>query len=311
MEGIKIAALGHYAPENVVTNFDLEKIVDTSDEWIQSRTGIQKRHISKNQNTSELAYLAAKSAIEKYNIDTSRIRYIICATFTPDHLTPSVACIVQKKLGLNNQMAFDINAACSGFVYALSIAKGLLKENEYALVIGAEVISKVVDWSDRSTCVLFGDGAGCAIVEKADKLFIDEHLASGNTNALFCPGIKFNDSLQGYLQMDGQEVFKFAVNAILSSIQSLLEKSKLRLEDIDHIVCHQANARIINYVIKRLKADPSKFYMNLSEYGNTSAASIPIALSSMSEEGLLKQGQKVMCIGFGSGLTWGAVLLEW
>lgn len=314
MKGIKILSTGHYAPSKVVSNDDLAKVVETSDEWIKSRTGIANRHISVDQNTSELAYLAAKDAIEKGQIDTSKIKYILVATFTPDDYTPSTACIVQKKLGLNDQeiMAFDINAACSGFVYSLNIIKGMLQKDEYAILIGSEVISKLIDWQDRGTCILFGDGAGAAVVEGSDnRLFYSYNNSTGNEEALYCKGRTFNNETEGCLYMDGREVFKFAVDAINKSIANLLSQSGLTLDDIDYVVCHQANYRIISHVYKKLKADPSKFFMNLQEYGNTSAASIPMALSEMNEQGLLKENQKIICVGFGSGLTWGATLFEW
>lgn len=314
MKGIKILSTGHYVPNHKVSNDDLANIVDTNDEWITSRTGIKNRYLSIDENTSELAYQAAKKAIEKANIDTKKIRYIIVATFTPDDYTPSTACLVQKKLGLNEQeiMAFDINAACSGFVYALTIIKELIKEDEYGLVIGSEVISKIVNWQDRSTCVLFGDGAGAVLVEGSQKhLFYSYQSSNGNDEALYCHGRSFQQRQEGYLAMNGKDVFKFAIEAIPKSIQKVLTQSQLSLEDIDHIVCHQANFRIISHVYKKLKIDANKFYINLDEYGNTSAASIPIALSEMNEKGLLKEKQKVICVGFGSGLTWGAVLLEW
>lgn len=313
MEGIKIIGTGHYAPSQVVSNNDLSKRVETSDEWITTRTGIKRRHLSENENTSDLAYQAAKKAIENSHIDINKLRYIIVATFTPDHFTPSTACIVQEKLGLNDQpiMAFDINAACSGFVYALSVIKGLLKDDEYGLVIGSEVISKVIDWQDRGTCVLFGDGAGAAVVEKSSTPFYSYHNSKGNMTALVCPGRGLNSTETGYLQMDGKAVFKFAVEAINDAIKNVLAQSQLTLEDIDYVICHQANYRIISHVYKKLKADPQKFYMNLDEYGNTSAASIPMALSEMNEKGLLQEGQKIICVGFGAGLTWGATLFSW
>ncbi len=312
MKGIKILAMGHYAPESVMTNDDLSKIVDTSDEWITSRTGIRSRHISKDQNTSDLAYLAAKNALDKVDIDVNKIRYLIVATFTPDDYTPSTACIVQEKLGLKDvqMMAFDLNAACSGFIYSLTIISQMLKKDEYALVIGSEVISKVTDWKDRSTCVLFGDGAGAMLVEASDKPFYSYVNASGERETLNCPGRSLKENTGGYLYMDGKAVFKFAVNAIPEAIDELLKQSPYELGDIDYFVCHQANYRIISHVYKKLKLDPDKFFMNLDHYGNTSAASIPIALSEMNDQGLLKPGQKIICVGFGAGLTWGGILLE-
>lgn len=314
MNSIQILATGHAVPMQTLDNETLSTMVDTNDEWIVSRTGIKKRHISQSENTSVLATQAAKMALEKSQIAQEKIRYLIVATFTPDNYTPSTACLVARNLGLNHQqlMAFDLNAACSGFIYALTVMKNLLKDDEYGLVIGSEVISKMIDWKDRSTCILFGDGAGAVVVKgKNDGIFYDMSGTQGNEDVLYCHGRHFNHRKEGTLQMNGKEVFKFAVEAIQTSIQNLLDQSDLTLDDIDHVVCHQANYRIISYVIKKLKADAQKFYINLDEYGNTSAASIPLALSEMNEKGFFKKGQRVILVGFGAGLTWGATLFEW
>lgn len=312
MNGLKILSTGYYVPQFALDNFDLEKLVETSDEWIVSRTGIKRRHIAKNESCVDLGYQAALKAIEK--IDKSKIGLIICATMTPDYFTPSNACLIQERLGLNNQdiMCFDINAACSGFVYALIVAQSLLQNlgNKYALIIGSEEISKIIDFHDRNTCVLFGDGAGALVVSNGDGIFASYSNAAGNLDALKASAIN-KISENHYLTMSGQEVFKFAIKVIPESINAILKKTNLTLDDIAYVVCHQANYRIIKNVYKKLKVSEDKFYMNLQEYGNTSAASIPLALAEMDEKGLLKPRDKIICVGFGGGLTWGATLIEW
>ncbi len=312
MNGLKILSTGYYAPQRVLDNFNLEKMVETSDEWIVSRTGIKKRHISENESCVDLGYQAALKAIEK--VDKSKISLIICATMTPDYFTPSNACLIQERLGLNSQevMCFDLNAACSGFVYALTAAQSLLQNlgDKYALVIGCEEISKIIDFNDRNTCVLFGDGAGALVISNGEGIFASYSNAAGNLDALKAPAVN-RISENHYLTMAGQEVFKFAIKVIPESINAVLQKANLTLDDIDYVVCHQANYRIIKNVYKKMKSSEEKFYMNLQEYGNTSAASIPLALGEMDEKGLLKPGNKIICVGFGGGLTWGAVLMEW
>ncbi|WP_294578241.1 beta-ketoacyl-ACP synthase III [uncultured Thomasclavelia sp.] len=312
MDGIKILSTGYYAPSKILDNFDLEKMVETSDEWIVSRTGIERRHICETEDCTQMAYLAAVKAIEK--VDKDKIGLIICATMTPDYFTPSTACLLQEKLGLNDHevMCFDLSAACSGFVYALTTAQALLKgmPDKYALVVGSEEISKIIDFTDRNTCVLFGDGAGAVVVSNGDGMFASYCNSAGNIGALCAPAINKQDE-NHFLTMAGQEVFKFAVKVIPESINAILDKTGLSFDDIDYVVCHQANYRIIRNVYKKMKADPNKFYMNLQEYGNTSAASIPLALGEMDANGLLKAGDKIICVGFGGGLTWGATLIEW
>ena len=312
MSGLKVLSTGYYAPQKVLDNFDLEQMVETSDEWIVSRTGIKKRHIVENESCMDLGYQAALKAIEK--IDKNKIGLIICATMTPDYFTPSMACLIQERLGLNEQevMCFDLNAACSGFVYALTVAHSLLQslDDKYALIIGSEEISKIIDFTDRNTCVLFGDGAGAIVVSKGTGIFASYCNSSGNLEALKAPAINKNEN-NHYLTMAGQDVFKFAVKVIPESIDAVLEKTSLTLDDIKYVVCHQANYRIIRNVYKKMKSTEEKFYMNLQEYGNTSAASIPLALGEMNEKGMLNPGDKIICVGFGGGLTWGATLIEW
>ena len=312
MNGLKVISTGYYTPQRVFDNFDFEKMVETSDEWIVSRTGINRRHIAENESCVDLGYQAALKAIER--VDKSKIGLIICATMTPDYFTPSTACLIQEKLGLNNQeiMCFDLSAACSGFVYSLTVAQALLQnlDDKYALVIGSEEISKIIDFTDRNTCVLFGDGAGALVVGKGAGVYASYSYSAGNLEALKAPAVSKKGE-NHYLSMAGQEVFKFAIKVIPESINAVLQKANLTLDDIDYVVCHQANYRIIKNVYKKMKSSEDKFYMNLQEYGNTSAASIPLALGEMDEKGLLKPGNKIICVGFGGGLTWGATLIEW
>lgn len=311
-EGLHIVSLGHYAPSNVVTNDDLSKIVDTNDEWISSRTGIRQRHFVENETGIDLAYNAAKMAIDKGNIDVADIGACILATVRADYVTPAMACMLQQKLGLNTDIpCFDLNAACSGFMYGLQVARGLLMQTDkkYALVIGVETLSKILDMNDRGSCVLFGDGAGAAIVELSDEhKFYGDMGAKGDNEVLFCP----NDSnADRFVTMIGSDVFKFAVSTVPKSIFTILDKAGLQPDDIDVYVCHQANKRIIESVSKKIKQPMDKFFINLDKYGNTSSASIPIALSEMMEQGLIKPGMKMICVGFGAGLTWGGAYLEW
>lgn len=310
--GLSIVSVGHYAPDNVITNDDLSKIVDTNDEWISSRTGIRQRHFVKEEKGYELAIKAAEAAIKKAGIDVTDIGACVYATVRADFITPSNACMVQKYLGLPKDIpCFDINAACSGFMYGLSIARGLLLQSEkrYALVIGAETLSKILDMTDRSSCVLFGDGAGAAIVELSDsKVFYSDLGTQGNEEVLVCPN---DNGADRFLSMEGGEVFKFAVSTVPKSINRLLEKAGVSADDIDYFVCHQANKRIIESVAKKTGQSLDKFFINLDKYGNTSSASIPIALSEMDEQGLLKRGMKIICVGFGAGLTWGGAYIEY
>ena len=319
----KIIGVGTYTPQNVVLNEDLQKIVDTSDDWIRSRTGIQERRISTGEQTSDLAANAARVALEMANINAEDIDYIIVATITPDNYTPSTASMVQDKIGAINASAIDINAACTGFMYAMEIADCLIKNGTYKniLIIGAETLSKILDWKDRSTCVLFGDGAGAAILtgtkENGVKAIITgsdgskgsslvaENLALSNPFTTDCEGVN------PYITMNGGEVFKFATRIMENSIVQVLAKGEVSLQEIDYIIPHQANYRIIEHVSKKLKLDMSKFIINLDKYGNTSGASIPIALAEAVELGKVKKGDKIVLVGFGGGLTWGSVLIEY
>jgi 3-oxoacyl-[acyl-carrier-protein] synthase-3 len=310
-DGLRIVGLGHCVPETVVTNDDLSKIVDTNDEWISSRTGIKRRHFVKDENGCSLAIGAARMAVEKAGIAVDEIGACVVATVRADYITPSNACMVQKELGLPNDIpCFDINAACSGFMYGLQIARGLLMQSEkkYALVIGTETLSKILDMTDRSSCILFGDGAGAAVIELSDEnRFFGDLGAKGDNEVLVCPN---NSNEDRYVFMKGSDVFKFAVSTVPKVINRLLEKAGITADEVDYFVCHQANIRIIEAVARKCKQPMDKFFINLDEYGNTSSASIAIGLSEMSEKGLIKPGMKLICVGFGAGLTWGGAYIE-
>ncbi|MBQ4068545.1 MAG: ketoacyl-ACP synthase III [Lachnospiraceae bacterium] len=311
MSAIRIVSTGRALPGKVMTNDDMSKIVDTSDEWISSRTGIKQRYFCDGEMNWQLAVESARKAIEKGDIDINEIGMVIVATFSPDYAFPSVACLVQKELGLRNDiMAFDLNAACTGFLYALNVAEGILNSSgeKYALVIGSEQISTRLNMEDRNTCVLFGDGAGAAVIEKNVTANYATVMGSdGNTTALICPGQAMENQ---YIDMDGKKVFKFAVSTVGNVINELLEKTDKTIQDIDYVICHQANERIIKTIIKQFDCETDKFYMNMSQYGNTSAASIPIAIDEMYEKGLLAKGKTIIMVGFGAGFTWGGMLLE-
>lgn len=321
MNNINIIGTGYAIPEHCISNDDLAEVVDTSDEWIKSRTGISTRYLSDNENTSDLGYRAAEMAIKKSGIDRKRIDLIVVATMTPDNVMPSTACIIQAKLGLNgcHVMAFDINAACSGFIYALQIAANMLNNYHYALVIGSETLSKIVDWTDRNTCVLFGDGAGALLLENtltdcvmnfyAQSIGDDNGVLKADGVGLTKP-LMNSDAKISYITMNGREVFRFAVNAIISGIDEVLNKRNLTIDDVDLIIPHQANIRIIDHVARKYKIDKKKFFVNLDRYGNTSAASVAIALAQCFEEKRIKKGMKIVLVGFGGGLTYGSALIE-
>lgn len=314
---MKFLGYGKYLPKKVLDNESLTNLVDTSDEWIVQRTGIKERRIAE-ENTSDLAYYAALEALENANIPKEDIDLIICATSTPDNNLPSTACLVQKKLGLtNNVTAFDVNAACTGFIYALKIASGLLATfHKKALVIGCEVMSKIIDYKDRSTCILFGDGAGAVVVEKNEKVLPFYIETTGNDDHLISKGIELNTKLENkavlgdFLYMNGTEVFKFALDVLEKSIKKILEKENLKLEDIKLFIPHQANIRMITHIARKLKLPLEKFFINIDKYGNTSAASIPIALCEAIKSKNLQKGDKVLLVGFGAGLTWGSTIIE-
>ena len=319
----KISAFAHYAPESVLTNDDLSNIVDTSDEWIKPRTGISSRHISSGENTSDICTKIAESLLEKSGLDPLDIDLIIVGTISPDYASPSVACLVQGNIGADNAFAYDLSAACSGFVYALSTADKFIKSGQYKniMVIGAEVMSKLIDWRDRSTCVLFGDGGGGVILtpqENPGGIICEELKAKGKDglsltvnqrqaeNTCYKPNEKDNR----YLYMDGKMIFNFATKVVPSSISNILDMANITIDDVKYIVPHQANSRIIDIIARKLKCSIDKFYININSYGNTSAGSIPIALSEMADKGLLEKGDKVIITGFGGGLTWGSMLIE-
>lgn len=323
MKGVKIVGIGHYCPSNVVSNEYISSLVDTSDEWIVKRTGIKERRISDGESTVDLAVKASEEALKNSGYTTEDIDLIIVATTSPDRIMPSTACSVQERLGCINATAFDISAACSGFVYGLIIANSLLKTNEKfrALVIGAEVLSRIVDWKDRNTCVLFGDGAGAAVLESSDdygivSTFFGSDGAKGvkaltSTNlSLNNPFVEESDDEKRYIEMEGREVFKFAVSVIPTIVNNLLEKSGEKIDNIKYIIPHQANSRIIDEASRRLGITSDRFYINLERYGNTSSASIPIALDEMIKRELIKKGDKVILAAFGGGLTWAGTLIE-
>lgn len=300
---VKVVASGKYAPETIVTNLDLEKIVETSDEWIVTRTGIKERRKALNETSTDMAYLAALNAIETYGYDQSKIDLVVVATITSERQTPSVANLVMGRLGLKEGiMSFDVNAACTGFVYALEIASSLISTNQYksALVIGSERLSSVIDYTDRNTCILFGDGAGAVILEQKDNAIASYYNASK---------ADMNDILtvDKTIRMDGKRVYVFATDVVERSIRHILEVNQLSIDDIDAILPHQANERIIQSVAKSMNIPMSKFELNIATYGNTSAASIPILIAEYMEK---NKNKKVLLVGFGGGFTWGSAILE-
>ena len=317
----RIIGTGSAVPEQIVTNEDLSKIVETSDEWISSRSGIKERRVAKEENTTSLAILAGKRALENAGVTAEEIEVIIVATCTPDYFFPNTACQVQEAIGAKHAVAFDLSAACSGFLFALSTAQAYMKGGIYqkVLIVGAETMSKMIDWSDRSTCVLFGDGAGAAVVsaEETGVLELVQKSNGAGKGVLSCKAretrnlLNHESETKEYLYMEGQPVFKFAVKTVPECVEEVLKKAEVKKEEIRYYILHQANSRIIQSVAKRLKEPEEKFPMNLSLYGNTSAASIPILLDEMNRNGMLNRGDKLVLSGFGAGLTWGAVLLEW
>lgn len=320
MYGVKCLGVGKALPKYCMTNEEMSKIVDTSDEWITSRTGIKQRYLSTGESTTDLAVEAAKEAIEKAHIKASDIDMVIVATITPDYVMPSVACRVQAAIGAECATAFDITAACSGFLYGAKIATDAIKAGSATnvLVIGAEVLSKTVDWTDRGTCVLFGDGAGAAIFSKHHKnhiinIYTESNGVGGNVLTLPGTGLKNciaeEQPLSPHMYMDGRAVYKFATTVVPTSIEKVLEGTSYTLEDVRYFILHQANARIMDSVAKKLGVSSDKFFKNLNHYGNTSSASIPMALYDVSQQ--LNAGDVIILSGFGGGLTWGSMLLTW
>ncbi|MDK8194664.1 beta-ketoacyl-ACP synthase III [Paenibacillus sp. UMB7766-LJ446] len=323
---VGVIGTGKYVPEKILTNSDLEKMVDTNDEWIVSRTGIKERHIAApDQATSDLAYEAAVKALESAGMTGSDLDLIIVATITPDSSFPSTACILQDKLGAKGAAAFDLSAACSGFVYGLATATSFIKSGMYnnALVIGADCLSRITDYTDRNTCVLFGDGAGAVIVGEVPegrgfKSFdLGAEGAGGSLLQMEGGGSRLPASAETvenkkhYIYMNGREVFKFAVRVMGTATVEVLRKAGLERTDVDLFVPHQANIRIIQSAMQRLELPEEKVVVNVDKYANTSAASIPLALVEAAEEGRMKAGDTVLMVGFGGGLTWGASVLVW
>ena len=323
---VGITGIGSAIPDKVITNDDLSKIVDTSDEWIRTRTGIRERRIVEDDMaTSDLCTEAAIKALEDAKVDPKDIDLIIVATVTPDMAFPSTACIVQKNLGATNAAAFDMSVGCSGFLYGLATGTNFIKAGAYekVLVIGAEVLSKIMDWEDRSTCVLFGDGAGACVLERCEEGLgiLSYNLGADGENGHFLTqpagGSRMPASIETvnnrlhYIHMDGREVFKFAVRAMEKASIEALKEVNMELEDIDFLIPHQANIRIINSAAKRLKVPKDRVYVNLDRYGNMSSASIPIALDEAYREGLINKGNNILMVAFGAGLTWASVMLKW
>jgi 3-oxoacyl-[acyl-carrier-protein] synthase-3 len=323
---VSIAAVGSYVPAKILTNADLAKMVDTSDEWITSRTGIKARHIAAaDEFTSDLGAEAATRAMKKAGVTADQIDLIIVATITPDMPFPSTACLVQRKIGARRAAAFDLEAACSGFIYALEIAQQFIMSQTYdtVLVIGAEKLSSITDWKDRNTCVLFGDGAGAAILqsrEGAHGLLTAVMGADGDkADLLFMPGggsrcpasAESVNSRMHYLRMEGKETFKNAVQAMQTAAEEALRRCELKISQIKCIIPHQANRRIIDAVGDRLGANPEQLFVNLDKYGNTSAASVAIALDEAVESGRVQRGDLILLVVFGAGLTWGSAVIEW
>ncbi len=325
MKRVGIIGLGKYLPEKVLTNADLEKMVDTSDEWITTRTGIKERHIaSKDEATSDLAAKAAKEALKAASLKAAELDLIIVATVTPDMPFPSTATIVQAKLGAKNAFCFDISAACAGFIYGITIAQQFIARGtcKNALVIGAETLSRITDWEDRNTCVLFGDGAGAAVLaESKGQGILSAYLGSDGTKTdlLHMPGggsrnpataQTVKDRLH-YIKMEGSELFKIAVTSMADAALMALKDAGLKCADVNWIIPHQANLRIINAVAKRLGFINAQVFLNIEQYGNMSSACVAIALCEAAEQGKIKKGDIVLLDAFGGGLVWGALIIKW
>ena len=329
MTGV-ICGTGACVPDRILDNNEIAQFVDTSDQWIQERTGVIRRRIAQTETTASMAAEAGRQALEEAGIRPEEIDMILAATATPDHIFPCAACEIQERLQAVNAVCFDLNAACSGFLFAYQTAQAYIASGMFRtiLVVGSESLSRIVNWEDRGTCILFGDGSGAAVLRaKEGKNWIPAAHSDGKGGpALLCPGpnvsgnggnLPGSDSAEGSglertgITMDGKAVFQFAVRKVPEVIREVLDANGLSADDIDWFILHQANRRIVESVAKRLKTDIERFPMNLQEYGNTSSASIPILLNEMNREGLLKKGQKLVMAGFGAGLSWGAAVLEW
>ena len=324
--GARFAGIGYYVPERVVTNRDYEKMVDTTDEWIVTRTGIRERRIaSPEQATSDLAIEAAKRAMADAGVAAADIDLIVVGTVTPDMPFPSTACLIQDRIGARDAAAFDVTAACSGFIYSVTLAHAMIAAGRAnrALVVGVETLSRIMDCEDRATCVLFGDGAGAVIMEPCElgEGLLSTYMKSDGAYAdlLYLPGGGSRRPLteerlrnrEQYVKMKGDGLFKYAVRSMVQASEEALKRAGLTVKDIDFLVPHQANLRIIEGVRERLKVPPEKAIVNIDRYGNTSSASIPIALGEAKERGLIKRGDRILMVAFGGGLTWGALLLKY
>ncbi len=315
----KIISTGSYLPKKFLTNYDLEKTVDTTDSWIFERTGIKKRHLAaENELTSDIAFEAAKRALENSGLKAEEIDMIILATTTPDLTFPATATKVQAKLNANSAFAFDIQAVCSGFVFAMATADNFIKSGQVknALVIGADVLSRIVDWKDRNTCVLFGDGAGAVVLqatteESSGIISSDLHSDGSLNDILKTSGGPSSNQKSGFIEMAGKEVFKHAVDKMSKSVIAALKKANLKVSDIDLLVPHQANARILSAVANRLELSEEKIILTVENHANTSAASIPLALDYAVKNNRVKKGDLVVLEALGGGLTWGSVVLKW
>lgn len=323
---VGISGIGTYVPERVLTNDDLSKMVDTSHEWIVERTGIEERRIAdENISSADLGVKAALKALEDANTSPEEIDLVLVTTATPDYIFPSTACIIQDEIGAKNAAAFDLQAGCSGFVYGMATGASFIMTGAYekVLVIGAETLSKITDWEDRNTCVLFGDGAGACVLERCEEGYgilsfeLGADGSGGEKLILPAGGSKKPASMETvengehYLKMDGREVFKFAARKMPEATLSVLEKANLSLEELDFLVPHQANLRIIDAAAKKLKFDRDKICVNLNKYGNISTASVPVSLEEVVKEGRVKKGDNVVLVAFGAGLTWASLALKW
>ena len=319
---MRILGTGSSLPDNIMTNDDIAKLVDTNDEWIRERTGIASRHISTGETVADLAAKACENALENAGKSAEEVDIIIVATCSPEMALPCVACQVQDKIGATKAVAFDLNAACSGFLFALNTVYTYLSCGIYknALVVGAEVLSKIVDWSDRNTCILFGDGAGAAYVEAeaGNGIYKFVQHANGSKGSVLDCGLRDivnpyvkEDKLPKYVGMDGREIFKFAVGQIPKCIEEVLDSNAMDINDVDYFVLHQANLRIITSIAKRLGQDMYKFPTNVEKNGNISSATIPVLLDECNRSGMLKRGMKIVMSGFGAGLTYGATVMTW
>jgi 3-oxoacyl-[acyl-carrier-protein] synthase III len=309
--GVGVLGVGHYVPSKVLTNADLEKIVDTSDEWIRTRTGIEERRIAEEDlKTSDMALHASLTALENAGVKPEELDLILVATVTPDTPFPSVSCILQEKLGAWNAAAMDVSAACAGFMYGMITAKQFIETKVYkhVLVVGVEKLSKITNWSDRNTCVLFGDGAGAAVMGEVSE---GKGILSFELGANGAGGQHLYQKEEGYIYMNGREVFKFAVRQMPESSLGVIEKAGLQKEDVDYLIPHQANIRIMEAAREKLGIPEEKMAKTITKYGNNSSASIPMALSESVKDGKIKENDVVVLVGFGAGLTWGAVALRW